>query len=342
LRGVGGVTEDGNIRLLPDDSPEVAVVRQIFPPILRAARQEVHCLMQACETRLIESDADEDRSELACLEQAKVQLNSWRDDGYLVIDVNTPNAFVSSLVPRLVFVHRGLFRLHRTTDGDIDVGDVVVISGTSKPLSCTGVSGSRVQVRMSDGTDTVVPREDVRLVETREGVVQTSEQLAMLLGHELSHVIHGHALTKTSLLATAAGCNLVLLAILDPTGLLSFCFDAVALLTTRFGLHLPMSRHSELEADATGLRICARAGFDPRIAPEFFDRMLALEAEGGGQGQVASWASTHPRTEERAEALRGAADQAIELYEAAVAWRTAEEAATGGALERWSRVRRRL
>lgn len=40
--------------------------------------------------------------------------------------------------------------------------------------------------------------------------------------------------------------------------------------------------------------------------------------------------------------LRGAVAQAVELYEVAVAWRTAGEVATDGALERSSNARRRL
>ena len=61
------------------------------------------------------------------------------------------------------------------------------------------------------------------------------------------------------------------------------------------GAHLPFSRKMESEADALGIRLMARAGFDPQGAIEFF---AFLEKQNGVPGWE-RFLSTHPTNQKR-------------------------------------------
>ena len=76
---------------------------------------------------------------------------------------------------------------------------------------------------------------------------------------------------------------------------------------------LPFSRKHESEADHIGLIYMARAGYDPREAPAFWERFG--QAAQGGAG--AEFLSTHPSHERRSSELRQLLPEAIRIYESA-------------------------
>jgi Zn-dependent protease with chaperone function len=53
------------------------------------------------------------------------------------------------------------------------------------------------------------------------------EELAMVLGHEISHLIHGHSGNRILSTALLNSMQLVLLALLDPTGISSVLWEAL-------------------------------------------------------------------------------------------------------------------
>jgi hypothetical protein len=81
-------------------------------------------------------------------------------------------------------------------------------------------------------------------------------------------------------------------------------------------LTLPHSRACELEADAVGVRIAAAACYDPARAAAFWRRLEALAGPRGGGGAAAAMLSTHPPDAERAERLRAALPEALEVRRA--------------------------
>ena len=82
---------------------------------------------------------------------------------------------------------------------------------------------------------------------------------------------------------------------------------------TKYGIALPNSRAQEDEADQIGLILLARAGYDPREAPGFWDRFAAVKS-----GDVPlEFMSTHPSDANRAAALREQLPKALEQYEQA-------------------------
>ena len=141
--------------------------------------------------------------------------------------------------------------------------------------------------------------------------------------------VHDHGYESFSILTAAYSLELVLLSVLDPSGMLIFLLElaagAIARPLSRFSciflifskasrleshrkpmknyekhqlkhgkwmskafespynelrytFVLPFSRCDELEADATGLRLCAMAGYDPRLAAKFMERFASFEA----------------------------------------------------------------
>ena len=74
---------------------------------------------------------------------------------------------------------------------------------------------------------------------------------------------------------------------------------------------LKFSRDQELEADELGLTFMAIAGYDPREAPRFWERM---EAQAGGGARPPEFLSTHPGPNRRIEQLNKMMPAAMEYY----------------------------
>ncbi len=125
--------------------------------------------------------------------------------------------------------------------------------------------------------------------------------LAVVMGHEIAHALERHG---TEAVTRQMGISTVIEVLVgqDYQGLASL---GANLMSLRFG------RGAELEADRSGLRYMARAGYDPREAAAFWGRM----SSGGGQAPP-EWLSTHPSGESRIEQIESLLPEAMELYEA--------------------------
>lgn len=335
LKSIQAIDKDGKVPFCDQKSPEVKMVARVFPRILRGARDEVKALelKLAEEIKAVKDKGQNVPNDLKDhkerLQRAKAQLQNWSDDGYIVLDQNIPNAFVHATIPRLVFIQRGLFRLNRTKPFDPNPapGVAVAVRNDTLPDEVKAIGQDFTegvllrQVAENDttrycvkvgGAECLVAADKLRLLE-KHTVIKTEEQLAMLLSHELSHVIHDHAVDTARMMGIMAGVQLVFLAILDPTGLLTFVAEMGMPALAKYGFQLPESRAHETEADSTGLRICARAGYNPHDATTFFEQMMAMEDAAGKRGK-GEWASTHPKTANRIEALHQAEKDALALY----------------------------
>ncbi len=136
-------------------------------------------------------------------------------------------------------------------------------------------------------------------------VTQTDAGLAVVMGHEITHAIERHGterLTRNGLLGSAIE---ILTENEDQA--------AVASVLANLGVGLPWGRNDELEADREGLFILANAGYDPREAPAFWQRMSDMS--GGGGSGLEEYFSTHPSHERRIEQLSAAVPEAMQLYE---------------------------
>lgn len=136
--------------------------------------------------------------------------------------------------------------------------------------------------------------------------------LATVLGHEVAHAVAEHGaerIFREELTSTAVQFAAGAFAD-DPVE-----FQHIAGLLgagAQVGLSLPWSRDQESEADHIGLIYMARAGFDPRAAVTFWERMAAATE---GQQRPPEYLSTHPESETRIEQIEGWLPEALEEYE---------------------------
>ncbi|MBZ9559552.1 MULTISPECIES: M48 family metallopeptidase [unclassified Modicisalibacter] len=143
-------------------------------------------------------------------------------------------------------------------------------------------------------------------------VAKNQDQLATVLGHEVSHVLAHHANERVS---TQAATQTGLSVLQSAAGLDSQGGQQVMGLLgmgAKYGVLMPFSRKQESEADNLGLDLMARAGFDPRESIELWQNMSAAS-----QGQPPAWMSTHPSHGQRIDGLDAQMNQALELYQQA-------------------------
>ncbi|MBK8542346.1 MAG: M48 family metallopeptidase [Caulobacteraceae bacterium] len=118
--------------------------------------------------------------------------------------------------------------------------------------------------------------------------------IATVLGHETGHVTGRHAAerysrevaTQTAVQVAGAATNNDLAA-------------AALGLGAQVGISLPFSRQQESEADILGIRYMHSAGYDPKQAIPFWQRM-----EQGGSSRPPEFLSTHPNPDNRIERIR--------------------------------------
>ena len=78
----------------------------------------------------------------------------------------------------------------------------------------------------------------------------------------------------------------------------------------QIGVLLPNSRKQELEADQYGLIFAAMAGYNPKEAVPFWERM----AKAGGGQKPPEFLSTHPSENTRMTNLRKWMPEALKYY----------------------------
>ncbi len=135
--------------------------------------------------------------------------------------------------------------------------------------------------------------------------------VAVVMGHEVAHAIanHGRERMSQGLLAQGFLGGLSVAMGQNPTGTQQLLMQSVGA-GTQLGM-LKFSRQHESEADKLGLIFMAIAGYDPREAPKFWERM----SSGGGQ-QPPEFMSTHPSHETRISDLNAQIPGALKYYEA--------------------------
>ncbi len=140
-------------------------------------------------------------------------------------------------------------------------------------------------------------------------VTQDDAGLAVVMGHEIAHAIarHGNERMSEGLAIQGAGMTLEALTASKP-GLARDLFLQAAGIGGQLGM-LAYSRKHETEADKMGLVFMAMAGYDPRTAPTFWQRMAA---QGGAKPPVLL--STHPSDETRVHDLEAYMPEALKYY----------------------------
>ena len=142
-------------------------------------------------------------------------------------------------------------------------------------------------------------------------ITRNENGLAVVLGHEVAHAIarHGNERMSQSLLASMGGVALAV-ALKEKPGRTRQLYMAAFGVGASVGFLLPYSRVHESEADRIGLTLMARAGYDPRGAIPFWERM----SQKGG-ARPPEFLSTHPAPASRIADLKIHINEALPYYE---------------------------
>ncbi len=141
-------------------------------------------------------------------------------------------------------------------------------------------------------------------------VCEDANGLAVVLGHEIAHAVARHGNERMSQLLLVQLGGMALSEALSEQPQLTQQLALIAFgVGTQVGVLLPYSRIQESEADRLGLIFMAMAGYDPREAVGFWQRM---EKQGGQS--VPEFLSTHPSTENRIQDIRKLIAEAMKYY----------------------------
>ena len=138
-------------------------------------------------------------------------------------------------------------------------------------------------------------------------IAQDEAGLAVILGHEVAHALLRHSgerMTQAQILGTG-------LALAGAGGVNPQIIQALGL-GASVGVVLPFSRSQESEADHVGLILMAKAGYDPRVSLDVWNRMERKE-----KGATPDFLSTHPGSETRIQQLKAWMPEALQYYQPA-------------------------
>jgi len=143
-------------------------------------------------------------------------------------------------------------------------------------------------------------------------VTENEAALAIVMGHEIAHSVakHGNERMSQALVQQMGGMALEIALAQKPQEtrdlfMMTYGIGSVV------GAILPWSRQQETEADQYGLIFSALAGYDPREAIPFWQRMASA-----GGASPPEFLSTHPSDETRLRKLEKFMPEAMKYYNA--------------------------
>lgn len=138
-------------------------------------------------------------------------------------------------------------------------------------------------------------------------LLNTEDELAGVLGHEMAHVLERHAARRAGAATPFAllfGVPAAILGTVSPT--LGGVVGGTGRLASGAVL-ASYSRDQEREADERGIALAARAGWNPGALADFLHTLERDETLAGGDPTRPRFFSTHPSTPERAGRIQAAA-----------------------------------
>jgi predicted Zn-dependent protease len=141
--------------------------------------------------------------------------------------------------------------------------------------------------------------------------VANEDELAVVIGHEVAHALRSDGVVGAQLQQTAALVGALLqigmhAAKVDPNT--ARAVGDIYGTTATLGYIRPFTRKQEAAADALGLMLTAKAGYDPRTALTFWKKF----AKAGPH--VPEYLSTHPDPRRRIAQIQKLMPKALKLY----------------------------
>ncbi len=141
-------------------------------------------------------------------------------------------------------------------------------------------------------------------------VTQNETALAIVIGHEIAHAVakHGSERMSQGLVQQLGGVALEVALSQKPQQTKDLFMQTYGI-GSQVGAMLPWSRQQETEADQYGLIFAAMAGYDPREAIPFWQRMSEV-----GGAKPPEFLSTHPSDATRMRKLKQFMPEALKYY----------------------------
>ena len=130
-------------------------------------------------------------------------------------------------------------------------------------------------------------------------IISNDDELATVLGHETAHALLRHGAERSSMNSVRSGTGLVVAIIMQAAApkYANIANNAFSIGSNALVM-LPYSRSHELEADKYGVQLMIKAGYDPRYALSFWQKMSANKSSGN------DFFSTHPSDEKRIKQIK--------------------------------------
>ncbi len=141
-------------------------------------------------------------------------------------------------------------------------------------------------------------------------VTKTETALAVVLGHEIAHAVARHGNERMSQQLVAQGIEIAGATALSKNATTRNIFLQAFGVGGTLGLNA-FSRRDELEADHLGLIFMAIAGYDPRQALPFWERMAKMS----GGNNIPVLLSDHPSDSKRINQIKRLLPDAMKYYQ---------------------------
>ncbi len=142
-------------------------------------------------------------------------------------------------------------------------------------------------------------------------IAKNENGLSAVMGHEIAHAIARHGAERMAYQKLIQwGTMAAAIALGDMSYNTQRMVQGALGLGSKYGVLLPFSRSHESEADYMGLIFTARACYDPREAPNLWERMAEQS-----KGSPEEFLSTHPSHETRIKQLNQWMPEALKIYE---------------------------
>lgn len=166
-------------------------------------------------------------------------------------------------------------------------------------------------VQGSDVNAFCMPGGKIAVYEGLLPVTRDEASLAIVIGHEIAHAVAKHSAEQMSKKMRQSYGTQIGGSILGALGGGTIGSLAQTAAGQYFSFqNLKYSRTHEIEADHIGLIFAAMAGYDPRVAVDFWKRMAAQSSKQGSD-----LFSSHPSDDKRIAAIQRSMPEAMRYYE---------------------------
>ena len=141
-------------------------------------------------------------------------------------------------------------------------------------------------------------------------LIKNEDELAVIIGHEIAHITKAHSKKDVNRkIILGAGAAAVTAAKRDESPNSQASIQTMTKLISSFGLNLPFERLQETEADREGLRLMAKAGFNPLASLDFWKKM-----EQQNDSLKIEFLSTHPLYKNRRKIIANDLEEPLGIY----------------------------